>query len=230
MRVAKNYQKYPVIGEPYEAHGHWYTKINLNGQLTEVRLYNDEEYEKMYPSNLIRPREALGFDGGYITLITGKTATLKDWLQNTGARFHKIFGWYFPSSDPIPEIIPEGVKLIQLDWDKVSNNQFLKPDMELEEVMSGLLYGASASTFIGEIGDRITLEATIKKVVEFDSKFGKTRVHIMEDDAGNIYTWVTNTKSLIENQKYKVTATVKAHEIYHGERQNVLTRCVAQLA
>ena len=76
---------------------------------------------------------------------------------------------------------------------------------------------------------KVVSTATIKKVVEFDSKFGKTRVHIMEDSSGNIYTWVTNTKSLIENQKYKITATIKAHEIYHGERQNVLTRCVAQL-
>ena len=30
MRVAKNYQKYPVIGEPYEAHGYWFIKIRKN--------------------------------------------------------------------------------------------------------------------------------------------------------------------------------------------------------
>ena len=228
MRVAKNYQKYAIIGEPYEAHGHWYTKINLNGQLTEVRLYNDEEYEKMYPAKFVAPKEALGFEAGYITLITGKTATVKDWLNNSGAKYHKIFGWYLPSTSPLPKIIPEGINLITLPWDKVSTNNYLKSDLELEEIINELFYGVSSSHFVGEIGERITLLLTVKKVVEFESKYGKTRFHIMEDTAGNRFTWTTNTRSLVENQQYKITATIKTHETYHGEKRNVITRCVVQ--
>ena len=230
MRVAKNYQKYAIIGEPYQAHGYWFTKINLNGQLTEVRLYNDDEYEKMYPSNLIRPKEALGFDAGYITLIVGKTSLVRDWLTESGAKYHKIFGWYFPSTDPLPEIIPEGIKLIPLGWEKVSTNQYLKPDAELDELMNEILYGTSASDFVGKIGDRITITLLVKKIVEFDSKYGKTRVHRMTDEHDNTYTWITNAKSLVEGQYYQITATIKAHEVYHGEKQTLLTRCVAQPA
>lgn len=228
MRVAKNYQKYPVIGEPYKAHDRWYTKINLNGQLTEVRLYNDEEYEKMYPANLIKPKEALGFDAGYIDLIIGQTSTVKDWLANSGAKYHKIFGWYFPSTDPLPEIIPEGIKLIRLPWEKVSTNQFLKPDAELEELMDELLYGKSSTDFVGAVGERMNLLLAVKKVVQFESKYGTTRFHIMEDKDGNTFTWTTNTRALTEGRVYAITATIKDHELYHGQKRNVITRCVIQ--
>lgn len=230
MKVAKNYEKYDTVGEPYQAHGYWYTKINLNGQLTEVRLYNDQEYEKMYPSNLVKPYDALGFGpGGFITLLTGNTKPLSAWLRSIDAKYHKIFGWYIPCAAELPDPLAAGITPSRLDWSQVSSGQRLKPDQELDEIINTLIYGKSTSTFIGEVGDRITAQLTVLKTSEFDTKYGKAAKHIMEDADHNIYSWLTSSKILTEGQTYTIKGSVKAHETFRGEKQTVLSRCVVEL-
>lgn len=225
MRVAKNYEKYETIGEPYEAHHHWYQKININGQITEVRLYSDAEYEKMYPSNLISIKEQLGFNDGSIALIGGNTSAVKDWLNRIGARYHKLFGWYLPTNE-LDGVIPEGITLYPLTWAEVSvNNKYLRPDYEILELVSSKKYGESTTEFVGEIGQKITTDLTVKKVIELDTRYGKTNMHFMTDKDDNIFIWITNTRNLVEGQRYTVSGTIKNHETYKGERRNVLTRC-----
>lgn len=226
MRVAKNYEKYEQLGEPYLIRGRGYVQLSINGVPTEVRAYNDEEYEKMYPQNPQNPKEVLGFNNGYITLFTGSTKLVKDWFASIGARYHKIFGWYLPSTIDTPEITPEGIKLVQLGWDEVSNNGHLKAEVDLNEIINEKLYGITDTNFIGTPGERKIFALTVQSVSEFNSRYGKTYFHKMTDDAGNIYIWTTGTKALVEHQKYRIIATIKDHTLYHGEKQNVLVRCV----
>ena len=228
MKVAKNYEKYEPIGEPYLIHGHGYIKLNINGVPTEVRAYTDEEYEKMYPANQINPKEALGFANGYITIFAGSLNAVRDWLHSIGARYHKVFGWYLPSTIDTPEIIPEGVHTIQLDWAEVSLNGHLKAEMDLNEIVNEKLYGTSTSEFVGNIGERMAINLTVQTVSEFNSKFGKTYFHKMSDKDGNIFIWTTGTRELVKDQTYSVLGTIKDHSLYHGEKQNVLVRCVIQ--
>ena len=229
MKLAKNYQQYETIGEPYQAHQHWYQKININGQITEARLYTDEEYEKMYPPNLISVKEQLGFDKGPITLIEGNTAALKDWLNNIGAKFHKLFGWYVTAGEPINPI-PEGISLYELPWEKIStNNKYLRPDQEIDEIVSSMKFGTSPSQFVGEIGEKISKIVYIKKVIKLNTRYGETNMHIMEDFDQNIYIWMTGSRMLVEGQTYSIFGTVKSHDVYKGEKRTVLVRCQIQL-
>ena len=185
----------------------------------------DEEYEKMYPSNLISIKEQLGFDKGPITLIDGNTAALKDWLKQIGARYHKLFGWYITAGEPI-DPIPEGITLYELTWDKISvNNKYLRPDQEIDEIVSSMKYGTSPSNFVGEVGEKITKVLHINKVIKLNTRYGETNMHIMEDVDENIYIWMTNSRNLIEGQSYSITGTIKSHEIYRGEKRNIITRC-----
>lgn len=225
MRTAKNYEKWTWIGEPYQVHGHWYVRINLNGQPTEVRLYNDEEYEKMYPTNLIPQKEVLGFEADFITLIIGNTVPFTDWLHSIGARYHKIFQWYLPSLAEIPEIIPEGLSLKRITWAQVASGKYLKPDVELYELMRQIKFGHPKSQFVGKVGDRITLPLTVEKVITATTKYGETHVHIFKDTDENIFQWTTGTRLLDEHQTYQITGTLKTHEVYKGENRNILTRC-----
>ena len=225
MRVAKNYEKYETVGEPYEAHQHWYQKININGQITEVRLYSDAEYEKMYPSNLVPIKEQLGFQEGAVSLIDGNTSAVKDWLSRIGARYHKLFGWYAPLQE-LDGPVPEGITLYPLSWKQISvNNKYLRPDNEIVEIVSSIKYGKSASDFIGQVGDKISKVLRVKKVIKLDTRYGETNMHIMEDSDENIYVWITNTRNLVEDQLYSVFGTIKAHEIYKGEKRTILVRC-----
>ena len=229
MRLAKNYQQYETIGDPYQAHRHWYQKININGQITEARLYTDDEYDKMYPPNLTPIKEQLGFDKGPITLISGNTKDLTDWLTNIGAQYHKLFGWYLTSAAGPIDPIPEGITLHNLEWAKISvNNKYLRPDQEIVEIVSSIKYGLSPSQFVGEIGSRITVNLHINKVVKLNTRYGETNLYIMEDPDENIYTWITNSRNLVEGQTYAITGTIKAHETYKGQKRNVITRCQVQ--
>ena len=223
MKTAKNYEQYEKVGEPYEAHKHWFQKININGQITEVRLYNDEEYEKMYPSHLIPVKDKLGFTNGSVTLIYGNTADLKDWLISINARYNKLFGWY--AVEPV-DPIPEGISTAELKWSQISvNNKYLRPDQEIVEIISSIMAPESASQFVGEIGEKITANLRINKVIELDTRYGKTNMHIMEDAHGNKFTWMTGTRHLVEGQVYSITGTIKTHDAYKGEKRNALVRC-----
>ena len=230
MQLAKNYQQYETVGEPYQAHQHWYQKININGQITEARLYTDEEYEKMYPSNLVPIKEQLGFVDNSISLIIGNISELSDWLKRVNAKYNKLFGWYLPGTcgEPI-EPIPEGIIFKVLTWPQISvNNKYLRPDPEIVEIVSSIKYGDSPSQFVGEVGSKITEILYIKKVMKVNTRYGETNVHIMTDNNENIYTWMTNSRNLVEGQTYKITGTIKNHETYKGQKRNVLIRCQVQ--
>jgi hypothetical protein len=51
------------------------------------------------------------------------------------------------------------------------------------------------------------------------------KIHIMEDDDGNVYVWRTLAEKMAEGRTYKVRGTVKEHGEYNGTKQTVLTRC-----
>lgn len=82
------------------------------------------------------------------------------------------------------------------------------------------------SSYVGEVGDRITLPVTILKRICFDSVYGTCRIILMADCNGNILKWKTSKYvSNEEGSKTVVTATVKEHELYSGEKQTAITRC-----
>jgi hypothetical protein len=97
---------------------------------------------------------------------------------------------------------------------------------------------------IGEIGKRLTVQATYKKSFEYvDYKFsyyGTTHfTHIFEDAEGNTIVWKsTNMVEYINDGEYKfitkgstveLTGTVKEHGQYKGVDQTVVTRCKFKL-
>ena len=81
---------------------------------------------------------------------------------------------------------------------------------------------------MGEVGSKITEILYIKKVMKVNTRYGETNVHIMTDNNENIYTWMTNSRNLVEGQTYKITGTIKNHETYKGQKRNVLIRCQVQ--
>lgn len=81
------------------------------------------------------------------------------------------------------------------------------------------------SQYVGEVGKRMEFTVTVKKVLKFESRFGVTKFHIMEDEDGNNLVWYASNEQLDEGETYKLKATVKEHKEYNGEKQTVLTRC-----
>jgi hypothetical protein len=61
--------------------------------------------------------------------------------------------------------------------------------------------------------------------MSFDGVYGRSTMHIMEDDEGNQLKWTTAAKTLVEGNVYHLRGTVKSHDVYKNAKQTVLTRC-----
>lgn len=237
MPVAKSYTQYEIIGVPFYQSGRPYVNINYKGTNKVVRWYSDEEYEKMYaPKAKVTKtavvkenpaRKFLGFgDGGYITIFRGDQFEHNEWFKKSVARYHRVWGWYIISTDEVPNDLPEEITPIKLEWDKITHvNGDLRSDAEIKEYVDKLVYGESDSTFVGSIGERLDLKLTVKRAHTFDGAYGSSTLHVFEDELGNLFVWTTSSRTLPPGKTYMVRGSVKAHEIYRGACQTILTRC-----
>jgi len=86
------------------------------------------------------------------------------------------------------------------------------------------------SQHVGDVKSRQTFELTLTFAKSFDGFYGMTWIHRFEDQDGNVFVWKTkdligNSKRCFENgESMEVTATVKKHSDYQGEKQTELSR------
>ena len=236
MPVAKSFQSFEMLTEPYIVSGKQYVKVRnpKTGTERQVRWYSASEFEKLYPEMVQSQdtfhniqKEALGFTKGYITIFKGDTHAHIDWFRASIARYARWWGWYIISTEEIPNDLPDDLEPIQLPWDIVGNDDGkLKPESVIQKAVDALIYDEGTSEFVGEIGERIELTLTVTRTIEIENNYGHSMIHIMEDDCGNVYVWTTAAKSWPEGAVKKVRGTIKDHRIYKNTKQNVLTRCM----
>ena len=230
--VAKTYQKFDTIGDPFKESGREYIYINKDGTKKKVRWYSDSEYNRLYPDEQIKPRklrpyrEVLGFYDGSITIFKGDTEPLEEWFKESAATYHRLWGWTFASNIPLPQI-PAGVEPVKLYWKDIADVEAdeLKPEGIIKSVVDSLIYTASASEYQGSVGDRISFTAKVAKVIPIEGYYGLSHFHLFVDDNGNEYTWTTSAKNLPEGAVYEVTGTIKELKMYKNTKQNIMTRC-----
>lgn len=222
MSVAKSFQHLPIIGEPFEENNRLYVNVQYaDGHLRKVRWYEE-------PIKKIRPtKDVLGFSQGYITIFKGDTYALLDWFRESTARNNAIWGWYFISDEPVPEL-PEGITPIKLYWEDVADVEAdeLKPKEVVRQFVESLIYDPGDSEWQGEIGERIDRELTVTKVIELENGYyGPANIYVFSDAEGNEYSWVTGAKKLEEGVTYQIRGTIKDLKTYKARKQTVLTRC-----
>ena len=236
MAVAKSYQDFEMMCEPFEENGKMY--INVRNPKTKnvrkVRWYTDAEYAKMYPE--VRPeastpkfknqKDALGFKHGYITIFKGETYPHLDWFRQSICRYARCWGWYVVSTEEVPADLPFGIDPVRLNWEDVGIEDYLRPEDQVRAAVNDLLYDATPSEFVGELGERIEVEVEVVRAVELDGYQSRSTLHIMKDANENIYVWNTAAKSWGAGTVHKIRGTVKDHRTYRREKQTVLTRCV----
>lgn len=86
--------------------------------------------------------------------------------------------------------------------------------------------------WIGEAGEKITKAATLERQGGFENAFGFVSVLSFRDEEGNGMVWKTQSppRGLVLGSTYHVSATVKAHGEYGGEKQTEIIRAkVAEL-
>lgn len=236
--VAKSYQNLEIIDEPhYKTRSNSYhsapyvTVRTKTGATKEVRWYSDKEYAKMYPEEVKTApvktqKEILGFDNGYITIFKGNTYEDRDYFKLNSARYTKLWGWYFISTESLPDDLPDDVEPVRLMWEDVGNDDgTLKAETIIQAAVDKLIYEEDTSEYQGEVGSKIDRVLTVEKAVELDGYYGRSIMHIMRDDDRNCYVWTTAARSWEAGTRHHVAGTVKEWKQYKGTKQTVLTRC-----
>lgn len=236
--VAKSYQALEVVGDVYTSKGRQYVQVRTKtGVLKQVRWYTDKEYAKMYPDEVKATsqdgnpyfktqKEILGFDKGYITIFKGNTFEDKEYFKLSSARYTRFWGWYFVSTEELPEDIPDDVEPIQLPWELVGNEDgTLKSEAEVTAAVESLVYEPDESEYQGEVGDKIEAIVTVEKAIPLDGYYGPSTMHIFRDYDGNCYVWTTAARSWEAGTEHHIAGTIKELKQYKGTKQTVLTRC-----
>ena len=237
MPVAKSYQSLEIVGDVFVSSGRQYVNVKMkSGALKTVRWYYDAEYRKMYPEAVAVDRsadpyyksqkEVLGFTKGYITIFKGDTYAEIDWFRASIARYARWWGWYIISTEEVPADLPAGIEAIRLPWESVGQDSGeLKPESLIKEAVEALIYDSSDSEYQGALGERLDLYLTVERTIELDGNYGRSTMHLMRDDCGNLYVWTTASKSWAAGSEHHIRGTVKDHRTYRNEKQTVLTRC-----
>ena len=106
----------------------------------------------------------------------------------------------------------------------------LKKEKEARE--AAIAAKKAISKHVGNVGDKINVEATKERTGSYETSFGYQTsvvyVHTFRDADGNAIVWKTGSTALneIENgTRVQLTGTIKEHNEYNGEKQTVLIRC-----
>ena len=233
MPVAKSFQDMEMVTEPYTVSGKMYVKVKHpnTGNIRQVRWYSDAEYSKYYPEvKIIQPKksqkDALGFTNGYITIFKGNTYAHLDWFKQSIARYTRNWGWYIVSTEDVPADLPEGIEPIRLNWEDVSDDGItVKDEDKVKAFVETLIFEPGTSEYVGNVGQRMELTLTVTNAIELDGNYGRSMMHIMEDEDGNVFVWSTASKTLEEGSTFHCKGTVKDHRVYRNTKQTVLTRC-----
>lgn len=87
----------------------------------------------------------------------------------------------------------------------------------------------SNNQFIGKIGDKITVDVNIVKVIPLQGQYGISYMNIMnETQSGNNIIWISSNKTLNEGSTVTLKGTVKKYNERDGKKQTFLTRCKVQ--
>ena len=233
--VAKSYETWPRLCDPYEVNGKMYVKLRSpSGKEKVARAYDKPQVSSVKNKNsevtIIKAaksrRDVLGFgEAGFIWLFKGETYPVLDWFKTSPCRYTKLWGWYLPSNIEMPSPIPAGIEPIKLDWTEISLDNQLIADKDITTIVNEKLYDAGSSKWVGNIGDRLTIYLTCNKAIDIDNMYGSSTFHVFTDENGNIFTWTTTAKHLEEGHTYNLTGTVKEHSKYKNQCQTNLTRC-----
>ena len=235
--VAKSYQNLEVVGDVFTTKGRQYVQVRTKtGALKNVRWYTEKEYAKMYPDEvksadeasvvLNTQKEVLGFNNGYITIFKGNTFEDKEYFKLSSARYTRLWGWYFISTEELPEDIPDDVESVRLPWELVGNEDgTLKSEAEVTAAVESLIYEPDESEYQGEVGDKIEAIVTVEKAIPLDGYYGPSTMHIFRDYDGNCYVWTTAARSWEAGTEHHIAGTIKELKQYKGTKQTVLTRC-----
>lgn len=84
--------------------------------------------------------------------------------------------------------------------------------------------------YFGTVGDKVEIEVTYMGCFCYSTNFGYTTIYKLDTDDGAHLVWKTggnlggDDRQILEGDRIKIRATIKAHKEYHGVEQTELQR------
>jgi hypothetical protein len=187
--------------------------IRINGYVSKAKQQESGELTTG-ETVLLNIQRARGFDK------LEPNETDKEWADKTVAFFRSEETFGNDYMDNIRVIMKqdfikkEYVNLIASSV--ITAQRQLAPKVEVKE-----------SNFVGEVKSRLKgLDLMIEKIIYLGfGSFGPSYLHLMKDNSGNVFSWITTNKlEVAEGEVVKLDATIKQHKLYNGTKQTVLTR------
>jgi hypothetical protein len=93
----------------------------------------------------------------------------------------------------------------------------------------------SNSVYVGEVGTRIKITATLVHTTDLESDFGVTHLYKFKDESGNVLMWFASSiywnpltgQDIAMGDTIVLDASIKKHEEYKGIKQTMITRAKA---
>lgn len=239
MAVARSYEKFKIIGEPFEENKRMYVMLE-NGK--KVRWYTDSQRAAMDKKSGAKTTanndsfshyKAFGFaPHNFITVFRGEEQTVEEWASpQEDVRFATFLGWYAPCTFNI-ENLPSGITPIRIYWDVVkADDQHMRDYDEISEVVNCLVNGKmindekNRGEFQGVVGQYIKRDLKVTQKTTINTRYGISYIHTMEDNDGNKYVWNTATKNYPIDHHVCLNMRVKEHKQDHGIKQTVVYYC-----
>ena len=176
--VAKSFQSFEILGEPYEENERMYIKVRnpATGNIRQARWYTAMEYLAQYPEDveLVRKqdkyykpqKDVLGFSVGFIYIFNSDITEEHEWFLKNCRRFTRHWGWYFSGDTELPADLPEEAKVFKLRWNDIGNDNGNLKDEDTVRFAVATLRNETAATkaisqFIGSIGERLDLNLEV---------------------------------------------------------------------
>ncbi len=218
----------------------------------EVRLYTEEEYNKMeatkekarqkkaeeqeakmkveFAGNRVKWLEENGFNADEVTYVYAGADSyqIKDELKEAGFRFSGTLKWHKATRDEKYADNLIEVKLSDLaQWSAWGKASFNPDAQKIVEEKIAAVQPESTSEWIGEVGDKVKdIKVQLIRKYSMDGRYGLTTLYSFQDESGNILNWWTTSYKEIEVGQWTTikTATIKKLDEYKGVKQTVLTR------
>lgn len=106
-------------------------------------------------------------------------------------------------------------------------------DLEIQAERRKELEAGKASVFVGEVGDKIIIEAVkVRCITSWETGFGyyPTTTYMWEiiGKDGNVYIWKTSKELDTDADQITLKGSVKDHREFRGVKQTEVTRCRVQ--
>lgn len=220
--------------------------------IKEVRLYTEEEYNKIeaakerarqkkaeererkmkaeFQTKSAEWLEKNGFSPEGITyIITGDSYSIKEELKKAGFHFDSVLLWHKATKD---EQYADRLIEVKFDdifeWSAWGRGHYKQG---AKEFISNLMAAAQPkvdSEWIGEVGEKIKdIKVQLTHKFSYNGNYGVSNCYHFQTEEGNVLVWFSSTFQEVEQGEWlKIKyATIKKHDTYKDVKQTILTRC-----